>query len=125
MLEELLNVRQIPGELRRRWFFSHEQDLIVWLDAHGRIAGFQLCYDKYRRERAFTWREGRGFHHMRVDDGETSGVAKEVPLLEPDGAFESALVLEQFLAQARGLPEDLVKFVSLKIEQYQQVNTGN
>jgi predicted acyl esterase len=120
MLQELRNVRQIPGEPRRRWFFSHELDLIVWLDAQDGLAGFQLCYDKYRRERAFTWREGRGFCHLAVDDGESSGVAKEVPLLEPDGSFEPGAVLAQFLAQAAAVPEEVVSFIAAKLREYRQ-----
>jgi hypothetical protein len=51
MLAEIRDVRQIPGEGFRRWFSDGDFDLIVWY-AGGEIAGFQLCYDKGRRERA-------------------------------------------------------------------------
>ncbi|MES2693667.1 MAG: hypothetical protein V4773_09350, partial [Verrucomicrobiota bacterium] len=70
MLREIKNVRQEPGEGRRRWFESDGLELVVWLDARGRMTGFQLCYDSGRHEHALTWREGGGFSHDRVDPGE-------------------------------------------------------
>ena len=59
-LREVRNCPQVPGERPRRWFESEGMDLIVWLSADGRPVGFQLCYDKGRRERALTFApEGR------------------------------------------------------------------
>jgi len=34
-MREIPDVQQVPGEPRRRWFFSHEQDLIVWFGEDG------------------------------------------------------------------------------------------
>lgn len=45
MLRELANVRQVAGEPRRRWFFCHEIDLVLFEDEQG-ICAFQLAYDK-------------------------------------------------------------------------------
>ncbi len=60
MLRELADVRQIPGEPRRRWFADDYFDLIVWFDKRGQIIGFQLCYDLPRDEHALTWHEEHG-----------------------------------------------------------------
>lgn len=71
-LTEVRNVRQVPGELRRRWFGSEEFDLIVWCDDSGVPSAFQLCYDKPRAEHALTWKHDLGFLHTVVDDGDRS-----------------------------------------------------
>lgn len=120
MLREIPKPRQIPGESPRRWFHSPEMDLIVWLsgEAAGEIAAFQLCYDKTRGEKALHWKAGCGFTHMDVDDGEnTAGKYKGTPLLMPDGAFESAAVLQGFAAAAQALPDDIRDFVETKLAQ--------
>ncbi len=55
MLEEVESVKQQPGENFCRWFSDEYFDLYVWTDPSGTITGFQLCYDKPGKERAFTW----------------------------------------------------------------------
>jgi hypothetical protein len=111
MLREIENARQIEGELPRRWFFSHEQDLLVWVGPDRNPEAFQLAYDKYRNERAIRWKTGRGFSHYVVDDGESGGVGKEAPLLYPDGAFDAAKVMRRFIELSAGMPKDIVDFV--------------
>src|SRR3954469_10687202 len=92
-LRELPDTRQVEGEPRRRWFSSPDLDLIVWLDDDESLVGFQLCYDKTRRERALTWRDGRGYEHNAVDDGEQSpGQHKSTPILVANGYYDSERV---------------------------------
>ena len=120
MLQEIPNPRQIPGEAPRRWFHSPDMDLIVWLcnETSGEIAGFQLCYDKARSEKALYWKADRGFSHMDVDDGEcAAGKHKAAPLLTPDGPFDNAVVQRRFSTAAQALPEDLRNFVEAKLAQ--------
>jgi len=112
MLREIRDVRQIPGEPRRRWFFSHEQDLVVWFNEDGRPSAFQLAYGKYRDEHTIRWKEGQGFAHDRVDDGEGAALGNATPLLIPDGAFQARDVLEEFLERARDVPKEIVEFVA-------------
>ncbi|HQL10597.1 MAG TPA: hypothetical protein PLE35_13410, partial [Lentisphaeria bacterium] len=64
MLREIRKTRQHPGEPRRRWFHSQEQDLYVWQTENGEITAFQLCYDKPHDEHALYWRLDRGFSHL-------------------------------------------------------------
>ena len=56
MLLEIRNVDQVPGEPRRRWFFSHEQDLLIWFVEGGKPVAFQLSYGKYRTSMQFVGR---------------------------------------------------------------------
>lgn len=93
MLREIRNVRQIPGELKRRWFTSDTMDLIVWVDESDGPTQLQLCYDKglHRAERALTWKHKTGYTHTAVDDGEAGhGRYKSTPILIADGSFNPA-----------------------------------
>jgi hypothetical protein len=119
MLTEFGTLRQRDDEPLRRWFQSDGEDLIMWVGADGAILGFQLCYDRLRAERALTWREGEGYSHMRVDDGEAIGkVRKSSPILLPDGAFDAQAMLAKFLEISAQLPAPIVDFVRGKIENY-------
>ena len=105
-----MHVRQVPGERHRRWFSSTDLDLVTWHEVDGRIAAFQLCYDKTRAEHALTWREDRtGISHSRVDDGEAWPLShKATPVLLPDGEWDAVRVLAHFRAEAADLPADVV-----------------
>jgi hypothetical protein len=118
MLKEIPRVQQIPGENARRWFFSHEQDLLVWYNESGEPIAFQLCYGKYHDEHALRWKSGRGFTHDRVDDGESAGIGKEAPILISDGAFPASEVLKRFLELSSSLPSDLVQFVAARLREH-------
>lgn len=118
MLRELPDVPQLRGEPRRRWFFCHDLDLVVWEDAAGEVVGFQLAYDKPHRERSIAWRRGQGFAHYAVDDGEGFGLANDTPLLVADGPFEQARVQALFLALAEAVPAAIVACVRGKLGEY-------
>src|ERR1043165_9780304 len=117
-LRETPRVRQIGGEPFRRWFSSLDLDLIVWLKGQ-ELVGFQLCYDKQRSERAITWREGRGFDHARVDDGESGGAwSKGTPLLVADGKFDHERVKWMFFNSAEKVPRKIRGFVMAALGGY-------
>lgn len=118
MLLELPDVPQIAGEPRRRWFFCHELDLVVWEDADGTIQGFQLAYDKQHAERSLAWQRGKGFAHYAVDDGEGFSLANRTPLLVADGPFEQERVLALFLALAAQVPQHIVTFLRHQLDTY-------
>ena len=120
-MKEHAGVRQIPGERRRRWFFSDRFDLIVWLDDDGSLAGFELCYDKHQVERSLSWRSSGGFAHMAVDDGEERpGKHKGSPVLVPDGHFDARRVQADFILAATALPEDIVSGVTKALMSHPQ-----
>jgi len=118
MLREIRNVRQIPGDGRRRWFQDTYFDLIVWYDDDGGMTGFQLCYDKKDRERAFTWRRGQRCIHEEIDAGEQPGHAKMTPVLQEAPPSAEQDVPARFFHES-ALMEDrgIVRLVYEKIEQ--------
>jgi hypothetical protein len=121
MLREIRNVRQVPGELRRRWFTSDSMDLIVWIDDDEGPAQLQLCYDKGRRrlERALTWKRDAGYTHTAIDDGEAgNGRYKSTPILMVDGDFNSERVATLLSRDGADLPGDILDFVKAKINEY-------
>lgn len=119
MLSEVRNTRQIKNEGRRRWFTDSYFDLIVWYEREGSaIAGFQLCYDKEREERALTWRRGEGFDHKRIDDGEVTGRMKMTPVLVPDGTFDYTAVAERFRRQSETIDPEIRDLVYDKVMHY-------
>ena len=119
MLREVRNTYQAPEEPRRRFFFSHEQDLWVWFGEDGAPVAFQLAYGKYRNEHAIRWKAGRGFTHEQVDDGERAGVlVKQAPILIADGAFDAGGVLERFLELSAEMPREIVDFVAARLREH-------
>lgn len=117
-MNEYINVRQIPGDPKRRWFYSDDFDLIVWFSDDQSIAGFELCYDKERNAHSIEWKTG-GFRHMAVDDGERRpGKHKATPILVPDGSFDAMRVYTAFLEASKLLPEEIASHVLLVLEQH-------
>ncbi len=111
-LTEILSVRRIAGEPLRRWFTSNEVDLIVWFDDAGCALGFELSYDKGRGEHAIAWREGQGYTHWAVDDGEKRpGKPKGSPLLIADGPFDARRLHRTLSALREGLPPEVADYV--------------
>lgn len=118
-MKEYTNVRQIPGERRRRWFTSDNFDLIVWLNEDSSFAGFELCYDKAKFERSLIWRPNTGFTHMAVDSGEQRpGRYKATPVLVPDGVFDAVRIHSAFAAESAPLPREVVSYVLAALENH-------
>jgi hypothetical protein len=118
-MKEFINVRQIPGELKRRWFSSNEFDLIVWSSEDDCLVGFELCYDKHGKERSIRWSDSIGFQHMAVDDGEQIfGTYKQTPILVADGFFDARQVHSDFAEVSHLVPDEIAEFVLTAIERY-------
>jgi hypothetical protein len=119
MIKEAINVRQIKGDLKRRWFSSDYFDLIVWYSEEGQINGFQLCYDKDRNERAITWKTSIGYSHNRIDDGENHlGVYKATPILIADGAFDRHMIATAFKRESKNIEKDISVFIHKKLLEF-------
>ena len=120
MFTEFKQVRQIPGEPRRRWFASDRLQLIVWHDRGEAIIGFQLLYEIERESKSISWDVSRGFLHGMVDDGDVRyGKHKQTPILMPNGSFEKTDVLAFFLKENAALPDEIAVFVKNKLEEYE------
>lgn len=118
MLAETPNVRQVPGEPRRRWFSDEEFDLIVWYGDDDAITGFQLLYRVGCEERALTWTEEGGHDHKLVDTGDELPGEHRSPILVPDGVLDKTYLLERFLAAATDLETAVTTFVVRRIASY-------
>lgn len=118
-MNEYINVRQIPGDPKRRWFYSDDFDLIVWFSDDQSISGFELCYDKECNAHSIEWKKAGGFRHMAVDDGEQRpGKHKATPILVPDGSFDAMRVYTTFLEASKLLPEEIASHVLQALEQH-------
>ncbi len=117
MLKESFSSK-FPEKSNRRWFSDNYFDLIVWIDQNGSISGFQLCYDKYKKERALTWTARNGFNHERVDDGESNPSKNLTPILIPDGICPTQEIIELFLLRSVEIDPQLRSFVVDKIREY-------
>ena len=118
MLRELTHVQQKPGEPRRRWFFSHDLDLVVWVGDDDQPLGFQLAYDKYRREHSITWDLAQGYRHYVVDEGNPIAGKAQTPLLWADGPFDGGRLIDRFRALAGDVPIDLTEFVIARLAEH-------
>ena len=117
MLRELPKKSQPAGEPERRWFFSHEMDLILWMAADGKPNSFQLAYDKYRGEHLISWSAEKGTRHYAVDDGEAISNNQQTPLLHANGAVDAHKVLTAFCAEAIEVPAAIREFVEARLRE--------
>ncbi len=112
MLREVLKVKQIAGEPRRRWFSSPSLDLFLWYDEDDRLIQFQICYDKGPNEHALTWHFQRGLAHHSVDDGENRPFhMKSTPVMTSDGEFDADKISALFEELAGDVEHKTVQFV--------------
>ena len=109
---------QVPGEPRRRWFADEYFDLIVWLAEDHSVDGFQLCYDLGPSEHALTWDRSNGYHHDRIDDGESSPTRNRTPILVADGHFPVQEILSRFEDSAAQVDASIRSLVVEKIRAY-------
>ena len=119
VLVEIGNVRQIPGEARRRWFSSAEFDLFVQCADGAGYVGFQLYYDKPHREHALLYSSAAGFRHVAVDDGEQRpGKYKASPVLVSDGVCDIGRLTARFAAACSSLPPDVADYVRTALARH-------
>jgi hypothetical protein len=102
----------------RRWLTDDFFDLIVWYEPGGNIHGFQLCYDKQDRERAFTWMIDRGFTHSVVDDGDAGPQSRRTPILSHGENFQSGQVRQEFLRRGMRIDPVIYELVLGKIDAF-------
>ncbi len=108
----------IPQKNARQWFSDDYFDLIVWSAPDGALTGFQLCYDKYKKERALTWTMSNGYSHERVDDGESNPSKNLTPVLVPDGACPTQDLIGLFLERNKEMDSRLRSFIVDKLRAY-------
>jgi hypothetical protein len=112
-------IRPVVGDMDRRCISDDYFDLFVWYQPDGQIHGFQLCYDKHRRERALTWTRDRGFLHAGIDTGEGSPNANRTPILVDGGDFPAHEVRGQFVARSVLLSDEIRDLVLVRLDEYE------
>jgi hypothetical protein len=117
MLKESFSTKH-PADKTRRWFSDDYFDLIIWINQDDSISGFQLCYDKYGKERALTWTKKNGYSHERIDDGELNPSKNLTPILVPDGLCPTQEIIDLFLSNSSELDSRLRSFVLEKLSEY-------
>lgn len=120
MLREQENVSQHEGEPLRKWFYSRQMDLVVWVDEAGAPVGMQLSYEVSSLEKKIlTWIKARGYSHEGLDEGEGRPFRyKMTPIAVPDGVFNREEILERFLAESEGMDDHVREFVAGKLREY-------
>ncbi len=118
MLREIKQTSQKPGEPRKRWFSSPEMDLFVWFDETDEIVSYQLAYDKPRAEKVLTWKRGKGFDHLGVDEGVRPGKHPASPLLVNDGEFAPSTLVSLLERDASELDPAIRQFILSGIEAH-------
>jgi hypothetical protein len=115
MLTEFRHVKQEGPPLRRRWFEGGGLELIVWQDEKGGLSGFQLCHQLADGPHALTWIPAAGFSHSRIDEGDSSPLRNETPVLEPGGAVPWAAIEASFAAEGTALEPGLREAVAARL----------
>jgi hypothetical protein len=105
-----VRVFQRHGEVWRRWFASHGADLVVWQDAAG-IRSFEFCYDRPHDEHVLRWRQGEGFRHARVDDGEDNPARNRTPIHVADGDCDLGQLARRFQELGSDIDPEVYRFV--------------
>ncbi len=119
-LVEHKGVRQRPDEGFRRWFVNDFFDVIVWYEsAAGELVGFQLCYNRNKVERAFTWhRNKRSSHYVSSGDDGRGRPWKATAILYGDaGPVPEEVILR--LQEERGeLDDSLLDMITKSVRDY-------
>jgi hypothetical protein len=127
MLSEYKDVRQRDGEGYRRWFTDQYFDVIIWYDREGgSMTGFQVCYDKGKSERAFTWKlEGNVVQsHRYVVNGPVEiGMNKMTSMLKGDADVIDENILARLRESKGELEADLLKSILAKIENFNRTRS--
>jgi hypothetical protein len=119
MLYEIRNIDQKEKNLKRKWFYDYDLDLLIWLDRKNEIYGFQLCYDKDDNPHALTWFVDKGFFHNKIDEGDNKiGRRRGSPLLIANGVFDSERIANYFKMNSHDIEAKIAKFVYDKILEY-------
>ena len=134
MFREINISKQSDGGPKRRWDQSEYFDLYVFSVRHSErmdkfadreFVGMQLCYDIRRNQRTLEWKKAEGFSHHAVKKGEgdtLSDHGASAALLQQGGVFESAKVLDRFMADSGALPGQIKLFVLQKLADYAKLN---
>lgn len=114
MLKEILNARNAHREAGCRWFRSEHADLYVWPEedeSGGVVGAFEYCYRKLDKEYRLNWDTRNGIRHARVEDGESSPLRNDSPLIVPGNPPDSAMAARHFREEGLGMDTRIYRFI--------------
>jgi hypothetical protein len=119
-LVENRNVRQRPEEGFRRWFVNDYFDVIVWYEsAAGDLLGFQLCYNRTVKERAFTWqRNKRSSHYVSSGSDERGRGWIATAVLHGDAGPVPEDILDRLQTEQGDLDDSLLELIVSHARDY-------
>ncbi|TVR67412.1 MAG: hypothetical protein EA427_13820 [Spirochaetaceae bacterium] len=125
-LVENKTVRQRPEEGFRRWFLNEYFDLIFWYESEdGPLTGFQLCYSRHVKERAFTWQRDKQSSHFVSAGSDERGVPWiATAVLHGDAGPVPDETLRRLRDEQGELEQDLLERVISAAEAYNLRQTG-
>ena len=120
MLRDIRGVDQRDPQRVKRWFQDDYFDLFVWQDRAGELVRFQLCYERdTRRERALEWQQGVGFQHLAVRQRYGGSPGRDHSGdMALDGVLPYVALKDRFASAARGLPQEMHRFIEDKLTEY-------
>ncbi|MDH4226812.1 MAG: hypothetical protein OEV59_03525 [Deltaproteobacteria bacterium] len=98
-----------------RLFMDEFFDLTVFFGASNEITAFQLSYKKPSDEHSLEWQKDSGFLHSRVDDGESSPLHNDSPILLKDGPFPHKDISRRFIESSKDIDSKVAAFIGKKI----------
>lgn len=121
-LSENTTVRQRPEEGFRRWFLNEYFDLILWYESRGGdLVGFQLCYDRHRDERAFTWETGKqSSHYVSSGADERGRPSIATAILHGDAGAVPEEVIDRLVSERGDLDGVLLETIVERIRAYNE-----
>lgn len=127
MLKEVIPAaRQSKGQDEdRRWFRSRSADLYIWPSRQGSfpVRAFEYCYRDLYKEHYLSWDKRGGFRYARIDDGETSPLTNDTPLVVPNGDADTAFAARHFRVEGVAIDREIYQFILHKL--YEQLGPTN
>ena len=119
-IEENTDVRQREDEGYRRWFVNSYFDIIIWYDKkEGEIIGFQFCFSRNDKEKAYTWTKEYSSSHIVSDTYyEKNTLSLSTGILKGDGGSIPDAVLSRFLNELKKLDRMIVELIINNISEY-------
>lgn len=114
MLKEVQNISAAHKEARCRWFRSEHADLYVWPAKDGSdeaVGAFEYCYRSLRLEHRVSWDRRKGVQHTQVEDGESSPLRNDSPLVIPGDPPDVAAAARHFREEGLDMDPQIYRFI--------------
>jgi len=111
-------IREVPGDLPRKWLSDDSIELVVWFSENDQIFGFQIHYDLHDQLKAFRFTRDSGFSHHLIDSGEDDPAVNCSPILSESTPVNISQVESLFRSHSKELPSDIRNFILDRILEF-------